>query len=96
MHTGNAKPPSILTQMILEAREIRENLNYAAANMENKRNNLALVNEISRRSLKMVHFYTFNFTPNEIFFLGSWMTLDLKHLCEVTWMITIKLWCQKC
>lgn len=41
---GNAKPATILTQMILEAREIRENQSYAVSSMDNKRNhNLALV-----------------------------------------------------
>ncbi|XP_065212760.1 serine/threonine-protein kinase 3-like [Planococcus citri] len=47
----NAKPCSILSQMISEAREIRENLNYAAANMNNNRKNLALINDAASKTL---------------------------------------------
>ncbi|XKL62245.1 hypothetical protein PGB90_002078 [Kerria lacca] len=48
----NAKPSTILNQMILEAREIREKLQFTIVNPDNKRNqNLALLEENTSKTL---------------------------------------------
>lgn len=39
----NAKPPTILSQMIAEAREIREKMNYSVQHNDNRRNPMSLV-----------------------------------------------------
>lgn len=67
MFAENAKPSTILSQLILEAREIREKLSYSVNNAESKRNhNLALVLSIiywfsfckyAERSLRFTYFY---------------------------------------